>query len=274
MSFIIINIGSNADAWYFLGNILYLYLICLNFTTMHRHHQPPRSPSPSIIVHNNISPSPYSVERFHNHLVEMMNVNHGDKVVGIYSDPIDDNHRWSRRTTEMPTPSHNNRFHLINHALIDKSYGASDEYVEWFCNKLQGNTKKTFSSFIIITLTLTPGNFFFVLFVCCVIVFFVQSSPIYRQFQTIFRAWIKNDTCSICCQVGRHTACPLSRTYMHVGKYNWKWMSNVWKKNLIFGAFIVLKKNLTIKHTQPQWISRNQPYVYLWLFFSNVPLFA
>lgn len=73
------------------------------------------------------------VQRFHNHLVKMMNVNHGDKVVGIYGDPIYD---WSR--DEMLSPWNNNRFHSINHALINKSYGASDEYVNWFCNKLQG----------------------------------------------------------------------------------------------------------------------------------------
>lgn len=105
---------------------------------MHRHHTATTHPS-SII--NKINPQTSAkanhvtyVQRFRNHLVKMMNVNHGDKVVGIYSDPI---YYWTR--DEMLTPWNNNRFHpSINHALLGKSYAASDEYVEWFCNKLQG----------------------------------------------------------------------------------------------------------------------------------------
>lgn len=138
--------SSDTQSLTYTGNILYLYLICLNFTTMRRHHFTTR---PSSIIRKinpqtsttKANPDNTYVQRFHNHLVKMMNVNHGDKVVGIYSDPI--YYHWSR--DEMLTPWNNNRFHLINHGIIDKSYEASDEYVEWFCKKLQG--KKVFFLF-------------------------------------------------------------------------------------------------------------------------------
>uniref|UniRef100_A0A336MHQ5 CSON000109 protein n=1 Tax=Culicoides sonorensis TaxID=179676 RepID=A0A336MHQ5_CULSO len=119
------------------GNILYLYLVCLNFTTHHNNNHP------SSVTNHHINSQPSSsssvkksnyvtfVQRFYNHLVQLMNVNHGDKVVGIYSDPI----FWSQ--DELRKKLNNNRFHFINHALINKSYEASDEYVKWFCNKLQ-----------------------------------------------------------------------------------------------------------------------------------------
>lgn len=137
---------------------------------MHLHHHSNTRPSSIIRKINpqtstttttkeeaNPNDNTFETQRFHNHLVKMMNVNHGDKVVGIYSDPI--YYHWSR--DEMLSPWNNNRFHPINHALIDKSYGASDEYVEWFCNKLQGNKKK-----FIFLLLLTPGfqkTFFYVI---------------------------------------------------------------------------------------------------------------
>lgn len=133
---------------------------------MHRHHHSNTRPSSIIRKINpqtstttneeaNPNDNTFETQRFHNHLVKMMNVNHGDKVVGIYSDPI--YYHWSR--DEMLSPWNNNRFHPINHALIDKSYGASDEYVEWFCNKLQGNKKKVY--FFVVTDTWFREKLFF-----------------------------------------------------------------------------------------------------------------
>lgn len=146
------------------GNILYLYLICMNFTKQAAHNENVESTTLAATaapLGATLSANDYA-QLLHDKTVDLLKIGDltNDFLVlfdgdaqDLNSDVEDTRSRSTRelnpkvsywRDSERLTPLTNYLMHKPLDSTEHHSYQATDAYVRWFCNKvkLQGNVKK------------------------------------------------------------------------------------------------------------------------------------
>lgn len=136
------------------GNILYLYLLCLNFTSNARRHSDEQT---RFARHTDA----LNAILIHNKTVELLTVADGgsnDVITLVATDGAADESTSTTNNKSAPPPSSSsstsywrthdlltpltNYFYTRLHnsaSAHNNSYHASEPYVQWFCSRLEGN---------------------------------------------------------------------------------------------------------------------------------------